>query len=313
MLEKYIPPETTKKTHEALKGLGETVTDGFAKGVQGIFTLFKELYKSSREKGFMGSFLKLFTDVFSGKNEKIKQKAVEAAKDVTNVSARNELRKEIGTCSVKPEIPPHISDGISESLKGSREAIVKAVELSVQGKVTADHCWNWTEKVYAMAGFHPSRRRFVYNSVPRYAKYNYSETKEGKGEYRLDKKGGYIKDSKNGTHNRKRVKFADCGKHHVLGEMGEEPGIAYLRENLKPGDHFFINNKNRYDFSGNHSEIFLGWIDKKNLVARVAGYPGKKNPPYISKRRFAPNERGSDWSKVTAIVKPILVKKPLVA
>ena len=122
------------------------------------------------------------------------------------------------------------------------------------------------------------KRRIIFNSVPRYASGKH-ETINGKRRY---------------------VKTPDCGKFH-----------AYKREysKLKSGDHIFVNNKNKSDNHGNHSEIFLGWVNKSKLIAKTAGYPGGGRPPYVSSRR------NFNKTPITWIAKPIPLKKsaPLVA
>ena len=57
----------------------------------------------------------------------------------------------------------------------------------------------------------------------------------------------------------------DCGEHHAKAD--------YLRKSLEAGDHIFVNNKNPHDSKGNHSVIFIGWIDEKNLIAKTASCP----------------------------------------
>lgn len=53
----------------------------------------------------------------------------------------------------------------------------------------------------------------------------------------------------------------DCGDHHAGPE---------LLDKIRPGDWLFYNNQNGVDSHGNHSAIFLEWIDKDNQIARMA-------------------------------------------
>lgn len=39
---------------------------------------------------------------------------------------------------------------------------------------------------------------------------------------------------------------------------------------LKPGDWLYIHNANQYDRNGNHSVLFMSWIDRQRGLARVA-------------------------------------------
>jgi len=82
----------------------------------------------------------------------------------------------------------------------------------------------------------------------------------------------------------------DCGSCHAGPE---------LVSRITPGDWLFINNKNTSDDHGNHSVIFLGWIDHDNLIARVGSGSAKK-PGCIHKTNLAKNQ-------VTAIFKPMAI------
>jgi hypothetical protein len=57
-------------------------------------------------------------------------------------------------------------------------------------------------------------------------------------------------------------------------------------EQLQPGDWLYIHNKNTYDAKGNHSIVFLGWIDKANRIAKTAEQRFSKRPGEIAKRDF---------------------------
>lgn len=84
----------------------------------------------------------------------------------------------------------------------------------------------------------------------------------------------------------------DCGDHHAKQEDLNK---------IESGDHIFVNNKNTSDEHGNHSCIFLKWIDRANLIAEVAGASGGR-----------PGSIGtSDFKKtpVTCIYKAVISKK----
>lgn len=68
---------------------------------------------------------------------------------------------------------------------------------------------------------------------------------------------------------------------------------------IKPGAHIFINNRNKYDIHGNHSVIFLGWVNRKKRIAQTAGCPFTNKPAVIHK-----HENLFD-KPVTAIANPI--------
>jgi len=79
---------------------------------------------------------------------------------------------------------------------------------------------------------------------------------------------------------------ANCANEEQLSQMS-------------PGDHIFVNNKNKHDTHGNHSVIFLGWVNRAQKIARVASYPAINNrPPLI-------HERDLNKQPVTYIAKPV--------
>jgi hypothetical protein len=61
----------------------------------------------------------------------------------------------------------------------------------------------------------------------------------------------------------------DCGSHHA--------GPRLINQ-LEPGDWIYANNKNKSDTHGNHSLVFLGWLDRTAGVAKVASCPGYRKP-----------------------------------
>lgn len=84
----------------------------------------------------------------------------------------------------------------------------------------------------------------------------------------------------------------DCGKHHASPAMMDK---------ISAGDLIFYNNKNSSDVKGNHSVIFLGWIDHEKGIAQVAsGF--KDHPGRIHQANLKENP-------VTFIAKPTLPKK----
>lgn len=81
-------------------------------------------------------------------------------------------------------------------------------------------------------------------------------------------------------------------------DCGENCAKDSQLDQIKPGAHIFINNKNKYDVHGNHSVIFLGWVDQGKRTARVAGCPFTNKPGVITTENLIKKP-------VTAIANPI--------
>ena len=268
--------ESQKQTPENLKAdifgnLAENVTrktgDVFKK-VQDIVTKLPPAQAGALSAVTIGALIYMLAPQMkkesgeeSDKKDEVSKESKEGKKEPEKtLDPREKLRDLAQVCPVLPVIPAKVLEEMPANLKGTGKGMVKR-------GVTGDHCWDWSDKVFHMAG---CKRNVVFNVVNEYASNKY-EVKDGKKQY---------------------VKTPDCGIHH-----------AYEKEYamLEPGDHIFVNNKNPYDNHGNHSEIFLGWADKSKMIARTAGYPGKGRPSYIRETR------DFNKHPVTYIAKPVPV------
>ncbi|MFA6917282.1 MAG: hypothetical protein WC285_00375 [Candidatus Gracilibacteria bacterium] len=99
--------------------------------------------------------------------------------------------------------------------------------------LSATCCWDWSDKIYRMAGVTgklPSRSVFSYTNPPAYSGKN-------------------------------------C-------KTGGGPGQSYASEaeygRIAPGDWIYYNNRNSSDTHGNHSAIFIEWVNRGRKLARVA-------------------------------------------
>lgn len=91
-----------------------------------------------------------------------------------------------------------------------------------------------------------------------------------------------------------KYKGRNCGKLHAKPD--------FVKKNLSKGDHIFINNQNSYDRYGNHSAIFLEWVDKNNMIAKVANVRGAGKKATISTFNLRENP-------ITLIAKPIAMSE----
>ncbi|MFA7685669.1 MAG: hypothetical protein WCX95_02630 [Candidatus Gracilibacteria bacterium] len=99
--------------------------------------------------------------------------------------------------------------------------------MGLRGK----HCWDWSDKIYRMAGVtgkYPAQQIFSYTG-----KYSGKDCKSGGGPGKS---------------------FATPEQYSVI----------------QPGDWIYYNNRNTSDTHGNHSALFIEWIDKDRKLARMA-------------------------------------------
>jgi hypothetical protein len=86
----------------------------------------------------------------------------------------------------------------------------------------------------------------------------------------------------------------DCGNNHATEKELNK---------IKPGYHIIYNNKNKSDKYGNHSVIFIKWIDREKKIAEVASY-------YAAKNRSNLFNVNLNKSPVTRIFEPV-VERPV--
>ncbi len=132
------------------------------------------------------------------------------------------------------------------SLEGlsAQERIKKVVEYLTkpENNIGARHCGDWVDRVYAIAGV--KRKQTIYQNLD-YAFVNGDKSKGWKPETDPSR--------------------YDC---RIEGKHASDK----MLDNLEVGDWVWINNRNKYDYAGNHSGIFLGWVDKPARKARIASW-----------------------------------------
>jgi len=126
------------------------------------------------------------------------------------------------------------------------QRIVKVVMFLTkpENNMYARHCGDWVDRVYAIAGI--KRKKTLYMNL------SYAFV------------GG---DRKNGWKPESDPSRRDCRKEGIFASNA-------LLDKVRPGDWLWVNNRNRSDRAGNHSVIFLGWVNKKARKARVASWYG---------------------------------------
>lgn len=121
--------------------------------------------------------------------------------------------------------------GIGANIVKTALMVARNGGMGMNGK----HCWDWSCKVYRMAGV-PMRGKYPAMSNV----FSYRKTYTGR----------------------------DCKAN------GGGPGRTYATDaqydRIQPGDWLYYNNRNNSDTYGNHSAVFIEWIDKDRKLARMA-------------------------------------------
>jgi len=115
----------------------------------------------------------------------------------------------------------------------------------------------------------------------------------------------------------KRESIFNSARAYAGKDCGENCAPPEVLDQLEPGDHIFINNRNEADDHGNHSVIFLGWADKSKYLGKVMGYYAKKRS-FHEFNVILKGESAERWAQmsdkekrrinpVTQIIKPVTV------
>jgi hypothetical protein len=81
---------------------------------------------------------------------------------------------------------------------------------------------------------------------------------------------------------RRRIIFNSAGEHGL--NCGNFPADDEKLNQLKPGDWVYTHNKNYKDFNGNHSMIFVEWIDIGKRIAKLASCHNSGQPGTFDQR-----------------------------
>lgn len=117
------------------------------------------------------------------------------------------------------------STGIGANIVRAALMVARNGGMGLRGK----HCWDWSDKIYRMAGV-TGRGKYLSKNI-----FSYTTKYPGK----------------------------DCKPHNAHATPAQYAQIS-------PGDWIFYNNRNTSDTHGNHSAIFLEWVDRDRKLARVA-------------------------------------------
>lgn len=138
------------------------------------------------------------------------------------------------------------------------ERVVKVAEYIIkkENHLRAQHCGHWVKLIYSIAGI--TRKQSLYplsRSAFAYACVNndYSQ-------------GWKPKKNPDGSWNMNRYDSKISGMHAKKNTY----------DKILPGDHLYVNNRNKYDNAGNHSVIFLRWKNKNAKIAEVLSWYANK-------------------------------------
>jgi hypothetical protein len=264
-------------TKKALKGL-EKVVQKTTESTKKIFEWFKDFFTKGENAKLKQSLLGGFVGFLT--LTAIMDRKKEKTKKPKRKKTRAELKKEVERKKVTD---------LDERIKKEAEEPMEI--LSDFEKIRKDKSLSKSEKIIKIAHLTKERGLVRKNCWDFVAKV-YKLAGFARGGAIFSTIGAY--------------KGKNCGENYAKDNV---------LNNLKPGDHIFVNNRNKADNHGNHSVIFLGWKNRKKGEARIMGYYAKKQSfsEYTKIIKGVPKE---EWAKmsdaekrkinpVTKIMKPV--------
>ncbi len=297
----YRKPEVTSQltqvtpevgTKKALKGLELTMqrtTEGFKKMFKWIGDFFTKGENAKLKQGVFGACVGAFAlatalDIKDKMPKKPKSKK-------TRAELKEEIEKPKKTKEeLKEEVERKKVTDLDERIKREEE---EAIEIpSDFEKIRKDKSLSKAEKIVKVAHLTEKRGLVRKNCWDFVAKvYKLAGFTRGPAIFNTVK-----------TYGKEKNCGKNCAPDNVL-------------DKLEPGDHIFVNNKNKADDHGNHSVIFLGWKNKSKYEAKTMGYWALKQKFSESNiiLKYVPGEELAKMSKkerrkvqpVTKITKPV--------
>ncbi len=250
-------------------GLDKIVKDlnlDFFKNVMPSLQKAYEASKENKDKGFLAK-AKIFLDSFGKEMSKLdeeKKQTTENTEDKT---------KQILNASKDTNTFENLGSASQKAFNAATEVAEDAYNKGLSG---ASCCFDWVSKIYEKAGV---KRKQVFSSLGKYDGKNCGNAHAGETEYASIQPGDHI------FYNLQTKRDAEYEEKMKLYEEGK------LKK--KP------EHKEAVDSRGNHSAVFISWIDEGNKIAQLAsGSHGTK---------WKMHENPVDFNKmpITRIFKPI--------
>ncbi|MBU1445736.1 glucosaminidase domain-containing protein, partial [Patescibacteria group bacterium] len=164
------------------------------------------------------------------------KKKLEAYVDRVSYSVAKMEMTQVEMQKIRDKIP-----GLEDIKEPGARVAAVAEWVAKNEDIYAKHCGNWVERVYAIAGV--TMKSGLYHNMD-YAREN--------GQWKRTVDQSIVPDARNGKN-----------------ALNERPDLV---DSLQAGYWLYLNNRNSFDLGGNHSVIFIRWVDKENRIAECANW-----------------------------------------
>ena len=228
-----------------------------------------EAAKENKDKGFFAK-AKLFVDSFTEEMDRLK-----AEKDQTTEKAEQKAQQVIAES--QDQIHTTVENLSTASQKALNTAIGVASDTYNQGISGAKHCWDWVSKIYAKAGV---KRKQDFSSLEKYTGKNCGEAHAGEAQYASIQPGDHIFYN---LETKREQEYQEKMQLYNEGKLKQKPKL-----------------KEAVDSRGNHSAIFIRWIDQSGKIAQLA------SGSHDTKWKLHENPVDFNKTPVTRIFKPVV-------
>lgn len=239
---------------------------------QNVMPSLQKAYQVAKENGDKGFFnkAKIFMDSFGKEMSRL-----EAEKKQTTETTEQKAQQI--TSEAQDKMKTTVENLGTASQKALNTAMEVANDTYNKGISGAAHCWDWVSKIYEKAGV---KRKQVFSSLGKYDGKNCGEAHAGEEEYASIQPGDHIFYN---LETKREADYEEKMKLYAEGKLKKKPEL-----------------KEAVDSRGNHSAVFIKWIDESNKIAQLAsGSHGTK---------WKLHDNPVDFNKmpVTRIFKPVL-------
>lgn len=239
---------------------------------QNVMPSLQKAYQVAKENGDKSFFdkAKIFMASFGQEMSRLK-----AEKEQT--TEKTEEKAQQITAEAQSNLQATVENLGTASQKALNTAMEVANDAYNKGLSGASCCWDWVTKIYEKAGV---KRKQVFSSLGKYEGQNCGEAHAGEEEYASIQPGDHIFYN---LETKREADYAEKMKLYAEGKLKKKPEL-----------------KKAVDSRGNHSAVFIKWIDESNKIAQLAsGSHGTK---------WKLHDNPVDFNKmpVTRIFKPVI-------
>ncbi|MCK9185981.1 hypothetical protein M0P48_00890 [Candidatus Gracilibacteria bacterium] len=222
-----------------LDSIAKQMHEGFFANIMPSLQKAYEVAKENKDGSFVDK-AKLFLTSFNQEMERLK-----AEKGKTTEETQQKTQQTLAR--TQEQLNSTLENLGTASKRAFSTAMEVANDTYNKGLSGATCCFDWVSKIYAKAGV---KRKEVFSTLNKYRGQNCGDAHAGEGEYSSLAPGDHIFYNLQKNYD---AKYEEKMQLYKEGKLKEKP-----------------ERREAVDSQGNHSAIFIGWIDEGNKIAQLA-------------------------------------------